>query len=397
MELKGKDGYKIESLFTLSNDQTQALMLCYQACMGATAVALYLTLISEAHGQRGFEQHQRICALMGIDIIAFEHARKVCEEYNLIKTFYHESEVKNNYIYVLKPTLLVEEFINHGVFGRRYLQIVGSKAIEVTKAIITKPVHDKSNYKNITKKFNVQLLQNWDKEDEVSFSKVKPTYTINQAMESHIKFDYDKFLQESSNLSFPIEARTKEALQVIGELATIYGINSDRMRIMVGHCVNNSTNVLDIQKLKNLAWREKPTPQKSKNKWDISPVLFLQNYQDGIEVSKPDAKILENLITKFRLKQEVVNVLIEAILLKNNNRLNTAYVEKIATSWVRNHINTLEAAQTAAKEIAVKQSSYTPRKASLPKSFEKEAVKDQPLNEQEQKAIHEKLKRLEEN
>ncbi len=392
MDLKGKDGYKVECSFALTNEQIYSLMQCYQSCIGSCAVSLYLTLISESIEQRGFDLHQRICALMGIDIVAFEHARNACEEYNLLQTYANESDSKTTFIYVVKPALLVNDFVAHAVYGRRLFQVVNSKVIEATKSKHIQPIYDKSDYKNISKKFNSQKLQAWNSEDEVKFNKVKPIYTFNQSMDAHIRFDYATFLQESTNLSFPIEARTKEALQIIGELATVYGVASDRMRILVGHCINNSTNVLDIQKLKALVSYEKPKETKAKNPYDLSPVLFLQNIQEGIPVSKSDAKVLEDCVSKYRLKQEVVNVLIETVLRKNNNRLNTAFVEKIATSWVRSKIDTLEAALEASKEIGVKQSNYKVRKVELPKTFVDDSdvakMSDEELNK-----LRERLKR----
>ena len=54
--------------------------------------------------------------------------------------------------------------------------------------------------------------------------------------------------------------------------------------------------------------------------------------------------MIETLITDFKMKPEVVNVLIEYVLEKTNQRFSKSYVEKIASVWVRLNIDTSEKA-----------------------------------------------------
>lgn len=399
MELKGKDTYKIEMNHELTKSMFQSLMLCYQACIGSTAVSLYLTLAMEAVGQRSFESHQRLCAIMGIDIIALQMAREKCEEVNLLSTWHQPSDSKDNYVYVLNPVLSIEQFLSHDVLGRRYMQIAGAKNSEITQSRILYNAFDKKDYSNVSKRFDPSVLNSWNKDDEIKFNRVKPAYRFNKNKNTHIEFDYDTFLSQSSNLTFPIEARTQEALEVIGELATVYGISADRMRILVGHSINNSTNVLNIQKLKNLASYEKPKEKKSKNPYDISPAQFLMNLQNGAPITTADGRLLEYLISTMKMKQEVVNVLIEMILKHHDNRLSRSYVEKVASTWVRNQVDTLEKALEAAKQTT----DYPARRSLknttvLPKDFEENKERktsSEEITDEEIKALRERMKRLE--
>lgn len=50
--------------------------------------------------------------------------------------------------------------------------------------------------------------------------------------------------------------------------------------------------------------------------------------------------IVETLMLQLGLKPAVVNVLIEYVLGKNNNRLSKRYCEAIGSSWVRKNILT---------------------------------------------------------
>ena len=50
------------------------------------------------------------------------------------------------------------------------------------------------------------------------------------------------------------------------------------------------------------------------------------------------------LIEHYRLPNDVINIMVEYVLDKNNQNLNKNYVEKVASSWVRLKIDTKEKA-----------------------------------------------------
>lgn len=400
MQIKGKDGYKIEALFELSGASMVSLMSCYQALIGPTAVSLYMTLYAESKNQRSTETHQRLCALMGIDIVTFELARGKCEEVNLLVTWHQSGENKDDYIYALNKPLPTVKFLSHDVLGRRYYQLVGNKNVEITRMKHVLVPIEKNQHENISKQFKNEILQSWNREDEVKFNRVKPIFSFQKSKDQHIEFDYDSFLKESTNLTFPIEARTPEALEVIGELATVYGISADRMRILVGRCINNSTNILDITRLKNLASYEKPKEKKSKNPYDVSPVQFLMEKQGGIPVTVADGKLLEYLVSELKMNQEVVNFLIEYVLNINSNRLSNHYVQKVAGEWIRDGVTDI----SKAKEKINQQPQGNPvkkvntRKAVLPKNFNenKERVtSNEKMNQADLEVLKQRMKQLE--
>lgn len=400
MQIKGRDGYKIEALFELSNASMVSLMSCYQALIGPTAVALYMTLYAESKNQRSMETHQRLCALMGIDIVTFELARGKCEEVNLLATWHLAGENKDDYIYALNKPLPTVKFLAHDVLGRRYYQLVGNKNVETTRVKHVLVPVEKNQYENISKQLKNEVLQSWNREDEIKFNRVKPIFSFQKNKNQHIEFDYDSFLQESTNLTFPIEARTPEALEMIGELATVYGISVDRMRILVGRCINNSTNILDIARLKSMASIEKPKEKKSKNPYDVSPVQFLMEKQGGIPVTIADRKLLEYLVSELKMNQEVVNYLIEYVLSVNSNRLSNNYVQKIAGEWIREGIIDINKAKEKIKQQpqgnSMKKSNT--RKAVLPKNFnenKERASSNEKMDQAELDALRQRMKQLE--
>ena len=83
---------------------------------------------------------------------------------------------------------------------------------------------------------------------------------------------------------------------------------------------------------------------------NTSPYDFLKSkYQNGNPTQR-DLKLLEYLLVDVELKPAVVNVLIDYVLKKNNNKLNTAFVETIAGQWKRLNIQTAKDAMEVAEK-----------------------------------------------
>ena len=72
----------------------------------------------------------------------------------------------------------------------------------------------------------------------------------------------------------------------------------------------------------------------------VTPYELLKEKQGGKEPVFHDLKIVETLMLQLGLKPAVINVLIEYVLGKNNNRLSKSYCETIGSSWARKNIQT---------------------------------------------------------
>ena len=132
---------------------------------------------------------------------------------------------------------------------------------------------------------------------------------------------------------------------------------------------------------------------------NTSPYDFLQSKYKGVKPTSRDLKILEMLLIDLEFNPAVVNVLIDYVLKKNNNKLSTSYVETIAGQWRRAGIKTArEAMEFAEKEhkkmvkknekvVSTKKVQVTPTPVWFDQTLEKENVSDD-----EQKELEELLK-----
>ena len=131
---------------------------------------------------------------------------------------------------------------------------------------------------------------------------------------------------------------------------------------------------------------------------NTSPYDFLRSkYQNGNPTQR-DLKLLEYLLVDVELKPAVVNVLIDYVLKKNNNKLNTAFVETIAGQWKRLNIQTakdaMEVAEKEHKKYTNRLQKETNKKISneTPVWFD-EKISKETLSEEETTELEDMLKK----
>ena len=131
---------------------------------------------------------------------------------------------------------------------------------------------------------------------------------------------------------------------------------------------------------------------------NTSPYDFLRSKYHGASPTSRDLKLLEMLMIDLELNQAVVNVLIDYVLKKNNNKLNFSYVETIAGQWKRAGVKTAkEAMDLAEKEHKKlqkntdKKISKTLKEAPVPIWFDKTLEKSE-ISDEEARELEELLK-----
>ena len=304
----------------LSVEQRQSLHLLYGPLMGKSSICLYEFLGSIQNSV----ELEDVYLLLNINASQFDKARNYLEQYHLIETYVHEDDM----LILLYAPLLPDKFLCHDTYSRLYLASVGAKCFDKVKAMLYKDKTVSSSYTKVESPLDVSILDSWNESKEIAFEKVKPT--IKQ------KYDFDfATLFKGMDRVFPVRYRTNENLDRIAQMAQIYGIDAKDMRKYVQRSTNPSTHVFDLEKLKDMVMRNRKVMETSKDPYQMPPVKFLQNKQNGIPVVKSDQALIERLCTQFQLSVEVVNTLIEYTLQQTHQQFSRNYVEKVAASWVR--------------------------------------------------------------
>ena len=304
----------------LSVEQRQSLHLLYGPLIGKSSICLYEFLGSIQNSV----ELEDVYLLLNINASQFDKARNYLEQYHLIETYVHEDDM----LILLYAPLLPDKFLCHDTYARLYLASVGSKCFDKIKAMLHKDKTISSVYTKVESPLDVSILDSWNESKEIAYEKVKPT--IKQ------KYDFDfATLFKGMDRIFPVRYRTNENLDRIAQMAQIYGIDAKDMRRYVQRSINPSTHVFDLDKLKEMVMRNRKVMETSKDPYQMPPVKFLQNKQNGIPVVKSDQALIERLCTQFQLSVEVVNTLIEYTLQQTHQQFSRNYVEKVAASWVR--------------------------------------------------------------
>jgi replication initiation and membrane attachment protein len=193
---------------------------------------------------------------------------------------------------------------------------------------------------------------------------------------------------------------TKKTKELIEELAFIYDIDTLKM-VEILRTVITEKGTFDKDelrrntrkyyqynnngKLPTLIYRTQPEYLKNQET-DSSPLSkiiymfenttpydFLKIKNKGVSPTSRDLRLLEELLIDLELQPGVVNVLIDYVLRKNDNKLNRAFVETIAGQWKRSNIETV----SEAMEIAKKENTKYNKK--LPSTTSKKVESKEPV------------------
>ena len=335
----GNDYYIAVLAHPLDQGYQDVISIFYLPLIGRNALMLYSVLVSESI-KPIMTELKRLCILTSLDINDLEEEIITLERYSLISTFKKD----NTYLFKVNNPSTINEFVSNEIYSRLYLQRVGKEQNDISiSRYVNKKISEKG-YENITHKFDMNLLASWDEMAESVYQNGKKKLYDDDIK---ITFDYELFLREcdKSSLLFPHKYRSEDNMKAIGQIATIFSIPADKMVKLVARSIDNDNDLLDLEKLRIKAINEKSVLTSEKEvDYSLQPVEFLYRLQN-IPVSSADKKLLEYLQIELKMNIEVINILIEYVLKATEGRMSKAYVEKVATTWIRQGIDTVEKAK----------------------------------------------------
>lgn len=367
------DTYKVINKSILSDVDRKYLISFYEPIIGHLATTLYLTLVNDLELGQQFSRdltHHHLMGLLKTPLKVLKEAREALEAVGLLKTYYKAGHV-NNYIYELYSPMSPNEFFNHPILNIVLYNNLGATEYEYLKKQYQKVKIDTKEFTDITKKL-----------DDVMDSGVNiPTLDVIERSINDIevsdRVDFDLILSSIPKGIINEKVFTKKTKELINDLAFIYKIDTLKMIELI-RSVLNEYGMIDKNNLRinarkmyqfnngalpTLIYRSQPEHLKSpvgdnsmRGKIiemfeSINPVDFLRNKYGGTKPTNRDIKIIESLVIDLEMPPAVVNVLLDYVLRKNNNKLATNYIETIAGQWKRAGLkNAKEAMEFAEKE-----------------------------------------------
>lgn len=402
------DRYMIINKSILTDVDKKNLISFYEPIIGHLATCLYLTLFNDLEKNNWISRdltHHHLMSILKCPLKVVKEARESLEAVGLLKTYYKSGDV-NNYIYELYSPLSPNEFFNHPILNIVLYNNIGATEYEYLKKQYQKIKIDTKEYKDITKQM-----------DEVYDSVVNiPALDCAERSINDIivkdQVDFDLIISSIPKGILNERAFNKKTKELVNELAFIYKIDSLKMMELIRSVLNeygmiDKTNLRIASRklyqfnnggLPTLIYRSQPEYLKSpagdnsmRGKIiqmfeSISPVDFLRNKYQGAKPTNRDIKIIESLIIDLEMPPAVVNVLLDYVLRKNNNKLVTNYIETIAGQWKRANLKNAKEAM----DFAEKENNRFTKKLNVVKKDSKEPVWFNKVSQKEEMTVEEK-------
>ena len=368
------DKYVVVNKTILTEQDRKYLVSLYEPIIGSLAVSLYLTLWRDLDRYNLVSvdyNHHHLMTILKSNLDHIKLARKTLEAVGLVKTYYEAGE-PNNYVYELYSPMTPKEFFANPIFNIVLYNNIGSTEYEMLKQEFSPLNFSLKGYVDITTPFDKVFK---------SSSEVVETFDAVGREEGTItmqdQVDFDLLVSSLPKGLVTEKTFTKRMKSLINNLALVYNLDTLKMCEIIRLSLNEKGCIdkefLRIQtrkyyqynhhgKLPTLVYRTQPEYLKSPSGdtskkgriievfENTSPYDFLKSkYQNGNPTQR-DLKLLEYLLVDVELKPAVVNVLIDYVLKKNNNKLNTAFVETIAGQWKRLNIQTAKDAMEVAEK-----------------------------------------------
>ena len=367
------DRYVIFNKTILTDFDKKVLITFYEPIIGHLGVSLYLTLWNDLEGINQVSRelnHHHLMSILKCPLNAIKEAREALEAVGLIKTYFKSGDI-NNYIYELYSPLSPTEFLNHPILNVVLYDNIGDSEYEYLKKLYQKLKIDTKEYTDVSKKIDEVYVSQSDIPVFESIERSVNDITCNDQV------DFDLIISSIPKGIINERAFNKKTKELINQLAFIYKIDSLKMMELI-RSVLNEYGMIDKTALRQasrkmyqfnngalptLIYRSQPeylkTPVGDNSMRgkiirafeSINPVDFLRNKYRGVKPTTADIKIIEMLLIDLEMPPAVVNVLLDYVLRKNNNRLSRAYIETIAGQWKRAGLkNASEAMDFAEKE-----------------------------------------------
>jgi replication initiation and membrane attachment protein len=405
------DTYTVVNKSILTNEDRKNLIALYEPIIGPIAVALYLTLwndLDKLELTSDDLNHHHLMAVMKLDLDSLKLARETLESVGLIRTFYKEESV-NSYVYELYSPLEPKEFLNHPIFNVVLYNNVGKIEYAKIKSLYQAVNFDTSEYEDISKPINETFKpSNIVPEFDVRKTENLPVNALNI-------IDFDELVASIPNNILNEKSLNKKVKELINNLAFVYNLDTLKMAEIIRSTINEKGYIVtdDLRKmarnyysynnsgkLPTLIYRTQPeylkAPVGDSSKRariiyvfeNTTPYDFLRSKYKGVKPINHDLKLLEYLTCDLELKPAVVNVLIDYVLRKNDNKLNQSFVETIAGQWKRSGVETAEEAMQLAEKQQKKIIKSAPGNIKNPEAtpvwFKKEIQKENVTKEEEE-------------
>ncbi|MCQ2800565.1 MAG: DnaD domain protein [Bacilli bacterium] len=376
--LANQDFLEVRLASLIADYDRDTLSNLYQPMIGFEALALYMTLWSEANNERVSPlcTHEQIFLRMRIPAGAYVEARKYLEATGLLKTFVSKGQDFKIYHYELYAPKSPRGFFDDALLYGMLIKSIGeTNANRLKNIYLVEPKHDYGE--EITTKFMEMFHPEFN--DHAFLEAANGDSTVKGRNSGKIKgqFSYEQFFEFLSTISqIKDSAFNKTEMKEIERLATLNGVNEEETAKLVNQLYDADKKKgerIDFDKLAKTMQEKTDYKYRSKARNDQnepnivtgatdlakkirlmemkSPKDYLSYLQGGTKPASADLKVINDLSKNYHLPNPVINAVVDYVLYKADNVLSRPYAEKVAVSLVRENILTAVDAMNYLKKV----------------------------------------------
>lgn len=353
--MHGNDLCFFDGVRDISSKQLKSLVLLYSEISSRDDIDFYLKMVF--YEKNSFKRISDVMTFFNISPSEFERRLHNLEKVELARTYNRDNE----YIFVLLNPLEFKDFFAHPIYGRLLMKKVNREHFYELKGMCEEVSFDYRKYQDISEKPLFSELSDWDQEKEKDY---RITSSVKELTRIDSYFDISHFMKNISSALFPVELRTNDNLNTIAKLADAYGVSESDMRKYLKDAISINPLNFDEKKLNSLCKNTKGITGDNDNGYKMPCAAFLTKLQSGRALVPHDLNIIDQLINKYYLNPEVVNVLLEYAMKRCDNQLIPNFIYAIAANFNRKGIKTSDEALKALTAKKTEKSSE--RKEELP-------------------------------
>ncbi len=355
----------VKNFISLNNEQGASLNLLYRPIIGNDSTNIYL-MLQNISNENIVINFSHIMNIFNISEKLILDSLKKLLAVNLINYI-------DDGIYLIHPKNAFD-FFNNTFLYHFLRKTIGEKTCEFLRESL-------SDNNSIKKDLNYDLL-----EEIFGFDKKEEYRNRNDILPLDNSKD---FLYKVSNIvgKKGIEYNVGSDIFVdnkLFELSKIYNFSdTDIAKIYVMSIDMNRK--ISVNKVENIALKmyelnNENNPKSNNQTNDLNsrisivdfferknPIDFLKMCSPSGEVSSADARLVDLLLKKYKLSHGVSNVLLHYVMKEKKGKLPKTYIEKLASSWDREGINSTQIAIDHIKHKPKEEQKYNKKSDVIPK------------------------------
>lgn len=306
--------FLVKHQYSLAPLQMQSLMQLYQPIVGSSAISLYLTLMNqplETANQSQRILHAQLIQVMNVGIKTCDEGRQRLEAAGLLRTYRdrtsHSDWRYQTLLYELQQPLDVKQFLKNPLLSTTlYKQIGDQNYYQLLRMWQVEPINEEQ-YTEITANFeDVFYYINRDADEEIQES-VQGRHFKQQSAETEISatqdhFDYAKFLRYIMAEGIEHTQLTQALKEQVLSTSQVYELNEVQMTQIVLLAINDVTDQIQLERLKDIADKKTFFAQKRQETAFVSTSSSQQVESSTTEVPVTSQKTFPYEYTEAELK-----------------------------------------------------------------------------------------------